>query len=102
MCKVCPDSIDCLLCATPFCEELDCEFPEKDRSASRKRHLNGLKAKERAKKASAILDAKYRNLSAYATNEEVCRAGSRAFRAAKKVERLLPKVVRYASKVETA
>lgn len=104
MCKeVCYDYFDCSLCtALSDAEELDTEFPEKDRSVSRRRHLNGLKAKKRAKKASAILDAKFRKLSAYATFEEEHRANMRTFRASKKVERLLPKSVRYASKEETA
>ena len=101
--EFCCDSFDCLLCTTLSCNgELDDDFPEKDRSVSRRRHLNGLKAKKRAKKASAILDAKFLRLSAHATFVEEHRASMRAFRASKKVERLLPKSVRYVSKEETA
>lgn len=101
MCNCC-DSFDCLLCIALSFEELDAEFPEKDRSISRKRHLNGLKAKERMKKTAAILEAKGHKLSLNATYEEEYRAVSRAIRAGKRVNRLLPKAERYKPKTETA
>lgn len=93
---------DYLLCTALFCEELDVEFPEKDRSVSRRRHLNGLKAKERMKKTATILEAKGHKLSLNATYEEEHRAVSRAIRAGKRVERLLPKAERYKPKTEMA